>query len=98
MSAETGTVHHTASFLDSAFARLVALLIAAGGIALFVWVNFDFLNDKLGLDSTLATPYDECLDERMASVEELAKEANFNAKQTELAKIRAVKRRELGKG
>ncbi|MGH6923451.1 MAG: hypothetical protein ACRED5_06900 [Propylenella sp.] len=92
MTAETAETHGPArsSFVDSIWMRLIALLVGVAGIALFVYVNQDMLAERLaGRSSGEASPYQQCLDERMAAVEAMAREANYTAKQKELAEIRA---------
>lgn len=80
---------HTAPFLDTLWARLIAAIIAVAGIALFVVANQDFLARTFAGQSGEPTPYEACLEERLEAVEALAEEANYTAKQKELAEIRA---------
>lgn len=81
---------HTATFLDTIWMRLLALLIAIGGIAIFAVANQDMLARVFaGGSRQPPTAYEQCLDERMAAVEQLAREAGYTAKQKELAEIRA---------
>ena len=79
------------SFLDTVWARLIAVLIAVGGIALFVASNQATLS---GSDTEMAGAdnggYQQCLDERLVAVENLAKDAGFTVKQKQLAEIRAA--------
>jgi hypothetical protein len=78
------------SFLDSMWLRLIAFFIAIGGVLLFIAVNQDFLTERLsGRSGGASSTYQQCVDERMAAVEELAREAGYTAKQKELAEIRA---------
>jgi hypothetical protein len=81
----------TRSFVDSIWMRLIALVVAVGGIALFVYVNQDRLAELLAGRSGGGepSPFQQCLDERMAAVEAMAGEAGYTAKQKELATIRA---------
>lgn len=86
MTAETAR----SSVLDSMWMRIIALFIAIGGGLLFVATNEDFLAERLaGRSGGEATPYRQCLNERLASVDKLAAEAGYTAKQKELAEIRA---------
>ena len=89
--ADPASVIHKDSFLDTVWARLIAVLIAVGGIALFVASNQATLS---GSDGEMAGAgnggYQQCLDERLAAVETLAKEAGFTVKQIELAEVRAA--------
>lgn len=92
MTAETASPPvnaHTATFLDTIWMRFIALLIAIGGIALFVVTNQDRLAEVFAGSGGEPSAYQQCLDERIASVEALAKEAGYTAKQKELAEIRA---------
>jgi hypothetical protein len=93
MAAETAEPEGPArsSFLDSIWMRFIALLIVVGGIALFVYANQDMLAQQLAGRSGggEASSYQQCLDERMAAVERLAREAGYTVKQRELAEIRA---------
>jgi hypothetical protein len=86
MTAETA---HTASFLDSIWMRLIALVIAVGGVALFVAANRDVLAGWLSGRDGASSAFEQCLDERMAAVDQLAQEAGYSAKQRQLAEIRA---------
>ena len=97
---EPGSVVHTHSFLDSIWARLLAALIAVGGIALFYATN-DVRLPGTGaqMANSVDAGYQRCLDERMAAVEHMAKEAGFTLKQKELAQARAAETcRNLGAG
>jgi hypothetical protein len=82
---------HKQSFFDTVWARLIAALVAIGGIALFVSTNQATL---FGPDSEMAGAgngsYQKCLEERLAAVETLASEAGFTVKQKELAVVRAA--------
>ena len=88
---DPASVIHKHSFLDTVGARLIAALIAVGGIALFVATNQATL---FGSDSDMAGAgnggYRQCLDERLAAVEKLAREAGFTVKQKQLAEARAA--------
>ncbi len=88
---EAASIIHKDRFLDTVWARLLAALIAIGGIALFIATNQVTL---FGSDSEMAGAgngtYQQCLDERLAAVETLAKEAGFTVKQKELAQARAA--------
>jgi len=88
---ESASVIHKDRFLDTVWARLLAALIAVGGIALFIATNQATL---FGSDTEMAGAgngaYQQCLDERLAAVETLAKEAGFTVKQKELAQVRAA--------
>jgi len=88
---EAASINHKDRFLDTVWARLLAALIAIGGIALFIATNQVTL---FGSDSEMAGAgngtYQQCLDERLAAVETLAKEAGFTVKQKELAQARAA--------
>lgn len=86
MTTETA---HTASFLDTIWMRLIALVIAIGGVALFVVANQDVLAGWLSGRGGAPTAYQQCLDERMAAVDQLAREAGYNANLRKLAEIRA---------
>ncbi len=86
MTAETA---HTSTFLDSIWMRIIALIIAIGGVALFVVANQDVVSGWMSGRSGAPTAFQQCLDERMAAVDQLAREAGYNAKQRELAAIRA---------
>ena len=88
---ESASVVHKDSFFDTLWARLIAVLVAIGGIALFFATNEVSLP---GSDADTAgggnAGYQQCLDERLAAVEKLAKEAGFTVKQIELAELRAA--------
>ena len=88
---DPASVIHKDSFLDSVGARLIAALVAICGIALFVASNQATL---FGSDTELAGAgngdYQQCLDERLATVKKLAREAGFTVKQKQLAEIRAA--------
>ena len=86
MAAETAP----SSFLDSIWMRLIAALVVIGGLLLFVAANQDFLAERLaGRSGDAQSPYQQCLMERLDAVEALAREANYTAKQKELAEARA---------
>ena len=89
--ADPASVIHKDSFLDTVWARLIAALIAICGIALFLAANQTVL---FGSNSEMAgagnVAYQRCLDERLAAVKNLAKEAGFTLKQIELAEARAA--------
>ena len=89
--AESASVIHKDSFLDTIWARLLAALVAIGGVALFVATNQATLSGS-GTEMAGAGngTYRQCLDERLAAVEKLAKEAGFTVKQIELAEARAA--------
>ncbi len=91
MSAETtATEYHSSPFLDTVWARLIALAIAIGGVLLFIAANEGFLERTLaGRTGGPPTPYQECLDARLKAVASLAEEAGYTTKQKELAEIRA---------
>jgi hypothetical protein len=92
MTAETASSlakAHTATFLDTIWMRFIALLIAIGGIAIFVVANQDMLARVFAGGSREPSAYQLCLDERMAAVELLAKDAGYTVKQKQLAEIRA---------
>ena len=88
---ESASVIHKDSFFDTVWARLIAALVAIGGIALFVATNQVTL---FGSDTEMAGAsngsYQQCLDERLAAVDTLAREAGFTVKQKELAVARAA--------
>jgi hypothetical protein len=88
---ESASVIHKDSFFDTVWARLIAALVAIGGIALFVGTNQATL---FGSDTEMAGAgngnYQQCLDERLAAVDTLAREAGFTVKQKELAVARAA--------
>jgi len=88
---EPASVIHKDSFLDTIWARVIAALVAIGGIALFLVANSGTLfgsdTDRAGAGNA---SYQQCLDERMAAVEILAKEAGFTVKRKELAELRAM--------
>ena len=88
---DPASVIHKDGFLDTVWARLIAALVAICGIALFVVTNQVTL---FGSDTEMAGAgnggYQQCLDERLAAVENLAKEAGFTVKQKQLAEIRAA--------
>jgi hypothetical protein len=88
---ETALVAHKDTFLDTIWARLLAALIAIGGIALFVATNQATLSGS-GTEMAGAGngSYRQCLDERMVAVDKLAAEAGFTVKQKELALLRAA--------
>lgn len=89
--AESTSVIHKDSFFDTVWARLIAALVAIGGIALFITTNQATL---FGSDTNTAgagnSDYKQCLDERLAAVETLAREAGFTVKQKQLAGLRAA--------
>jgi hypothetical protein len=78
----------SSSFLDSAWLRLIALVVAAAGVLLFLVTNQDFLAERFGSNDA-SSAYRQCLDERMGSVANMAREAGFTGKQRELAEMRA---------
>ena len=88
---ESASVIHKDSFFDTVWARLIAAVVAIGGIALFIATNQATL---FGSDTEIAGAgngeYQQCLDERLAAVENLAREAGFTVKQKELAEVRAA--------
>lgn len=88
---ESASVMHKHHFFDTIWARLIAALVAIGGIALFIATNQAIL---FGSDTEMAGAgnggYQQCLDERLAAVENLAREAGFTVKQKQLAEIRAA--------
>ncbi len=88
---EAASVMHKHSFFDSLWARLIAALVAIGGIALFFAANQAVL---FGSDAPTAGAangaYQQCLDERLAAVDNLAREAGFTVKQRQLAEVRAA--------
>jgi len=85
---ETGV--HTATFLDTKWMRLIALLVFAGCVALFIVANRDVVDEWMsGTGASEASEYQLCLNDRMAAVDQLAEEAGYTAKQKELAIIRA---------
>jgi hypothetical protein len=85
MTAETAPT----SVWDSMWTRLIAFAIAAGGCLLFIYVNEDFLKERLSGRGGEPTAYEQCLSERMAAVDQMAQAASYNEKQKELAGIRA---------
>ncbi len=87
MTMNADTAH--SSFLDSIWMRFIALLIAIGGIALFIVYNQDRLAGWMAGRSGESSAFEECLRERMAAVEALAREAGYTAKQRELGEARA---------
>ena len=88
---ESTSVVHKDSFFDTIWARLIAALIAICGIALFFATNEVSLP---GFDTGTAgagnAGFQQCLDERLAAVEKLAKEVGFTVKQVELAELRVT--------
>lgn len=88
---EPVSVVHKDSFFDTIWARVIAALVAIGGIALFIAANpgtlFGSNTDIAGAGNA---GYQQCLDERMAAVETLATEAGFTVKRKELAELRAL--------
>ena len=86
---ESASVVHKKGFFDTIWARLFAALLAAGGIALFFATNEVSLpgSDTAGAGNA---GYRQCLDERLAAVQNMAKEAGYTAKQKELATVRAA--------
>ena len=88
---DPASVIHKDGFLDTVWARLIAALVAICGIALFVATNqatlFGSGTEMAGAGNGV---YRQCLDERLAAVENLAKEAGFTVKQKQLAEIRAA--------
>ncbi len=89
--AESASVIHKDSFLDTVWARLIAALVAICGIALFFATNEVSLPGS-GADTAGAgnAGFQQCLDERLAAVEKLAKEAGFTVKQKQLKELRAA--------
>ena len=88
---DSASVIHKDRFLHTVWARLIAALVAIGGIALFVATNQATLFGS-GSEMTGAGngTYRQCLDERLAAVDKLAAEAGFTVKQKELAEVRAA--------
>ena len=88
---ESTSVVHKGRFLHTVWARLLAALIAIGGIALFVATNQATLSGS-GTEMAGAGngAFQQCLNERMAAVDKLATEAGFTVKQKELAEVRAA--------
>ena len=88
---ESASIIHKDSFFDTIWARLIAVVVAVGGIALFIATNQAVL---FGSDTDMAgagnAGYQQCLDERLAAVENLAREAGFTVKQKALAELRAA--------
>ncbi len=88
---ESVSANHKERFLHTVWARVIAALIAIGGIALFFATNQATL---FGPDTDMASSgnggYQQCLDERLAAVEMLAKEAGYTVKQKQLAELRAA--------
>lgn len=85
---ESASVIHKERFFDTVWARVIAALVAIGGIALFVATNQATL---FGSDAVRADAgngdYRQCLEERLAAVEMLAGEAGFTVKQKQLAEV-----------
>jgi len=75
---------------DSIWLRLFALAVAIGGALLFIYVNQDFLTERLSSRSSgPPSAYQQCLNERTAAVDKMAADAGYTAKQKEMAEIRA---------
>lgn len=77
------------SFLDTGWARFLALVVAFAGIVLFWYTNPGlFVPGNLSPDKG-KSPYEQCLAERSEAVDKMAADAGFTDKQKELALIRA---------
>ena len=88
---ESASVVHKDSFFDTIWARLIAALVAIGGIALFFATNqVSLVGSDTGTTGAGNDGYQQCLDERLAAVETLAREAGFTVKQKQLAEVRAA--------
>lgn len=87
---EQASAIHKHSFFDSIWARLIAALVALGGVALFVAANPVLFEPEAEMAGAGNSGYQQCLDERIAAVDKLAAEAGFSIKQKELARIRAA--------
>jgi hypothetical protein len=90
---------HSTPFLDTIWARLIAAVVAVGGIALFLAVNWDRLVPPQS-DRALAgnQEYQQCIAERMDAIAALEAEAGLTRFQAELHQQRAdaVCRQQLG--
>jgi hypothetical protein len=88
---ESASIIHKDRFLDTVWARVLAALVAIGGIALFVGTNQATLfGSKTDMAGAGNGAYQQCLGERLEAVDKLAAEAGFTVKQKELAQARAA--------